>query len=148
MFSDNGTNLVYVRKKAKSSYFKVRDVVHKKGIEWCINPATASHMGGVWERMIRTTRNVLNGSLKFNVRFTDDMLETLLCEVENIVKGRPMTKRCDDVKDYLPLTPNHLLLIRSGCNDIEQTFNRGDMYKKTVAIRATHHKSVLVQMVT
>ena len=129
MFSDNGTNLVYACKEAKS-FFDVRDVVHKKGIEWCFNPPTASHMGGVWERMIRTTRKVLNGLLKFNVRFTDDMLETLLCEVENIVNGRPMTKLSDDVKDSLPLTPNHLLLIRSGCNDIEQTFNRGDMYRK------------------
>ena len=129
MFSDNGTNLVSGCKEARS-FCDVRDAVDKKGIEWCFNPPSASHMGGVWERMIRTTRKVLNGLLKFNTRFTDDMLETLFCEVENIINGRPMTKLSDDIKDPLPLTPNHLLLIRSNCNSINQTFNRGDMYRK------------------
>ena len=53
MFSDNGTNLVSGCKEARS-FCDVRDAVDKKGIEWCFNPPSASHMGGVWERMIRT----------------------------------------------------------------------------------------------
>ena len=72
----------------------------------------------------------LSGVLVHNVRFTDDMLNTLFCEVENIINGRPMTKLSDDVNDGLPLTPNHLLMMRSGANNIRQPFNRGDMYRK------------------
>ena len=79
---------------------------------------------------MRTVRKVLSGVLVHNVRFTDDMLNTLFCEVENIINGRPMTKLSDDVNDGLPLTPNHLLMMRSGANSIRQTFNGGDMYRK------------------
>ena len=50
-----------------------------------------------------TTRKVLNGLLKFNVRFTEDMLETLLCEVENIVNGILMIKLSGDVIDFSAL---------------------------------------------
>ena len=45
-------------------------------------------MGGSWERMIRTVRKIFSGVLVHNVRFTDDMLNTLFCEVENIINGR------------------------------------------------------------
>ena len=37
-----------------------------------------------------------------------------MCEVEAIVNGRPITKISDDPKDCEALTPNHLLLLRSG----------------------------------
>ena len=44
----------------------------------------------------------------------DEGLNTLMCEVEAIVNGRPLTKLSDDPRDLEPLTPNHLLLLRSG----------------------------------
>ena len=46
-------------------------------------------------------------------RLTDEVLDTLFCEVENQVYGRPITKVSDDVNDLEVLTPNHLLLLRS-----------------------------------
>jgi len=30
----------------------------KMGIQWILNPPTASQMGGIWERQIRTMRKV------------------------------------------------------------------------------------------
>ena len=47
-----------------------------------------------------------------NVRLTDEILETVFCEVEGIVNGRPITKVSADSKDLSALTPNHLLLLR------------------------------------
>ena len=43
----------------------------------------------------------------------DEGLQTLMCEVEAILNGRPLTKISDDPYDLSALTPNHLLLLRS-----------------------------------
>ena len=83
----------------------------RNDIEWIFNPPFASHHGGVWERMIRTIRRVLIALLHPNVRMTDDILDTVFCEVENIVNSRPLTKLSDDICDSDPLTPNHLLVM-------------------------------------
>ena len=42
------------------------------------------------------------------------VLATLLCMVEAIVNGRPLTVVSDNPKDLGTLTPNHLLLLRPG----------------------------------
>lgn len=44
----------------------------------------------------------------------DRGLTTLTCEVESIVNGGPITKFLDDPSDPEALSPNHLLLLRSG----------------------------------
>ena len=44
---------------------------------------------------------------------TEESLVTLMCEVENIVNGRPITPVSDDPNDLNALTPNHLLIMRS-----------------------------------
>ena len=73
-------------------------------------------MGGIWEHMIRTTRRIFISLLK-SQRLTDEILETLFCEVESLINGRPITKISDDVNESTPLTPNHLLLLRN-CNTL------------------------------
>ena len=69
-------------------------------------------MGGVYERMIRTVRKVFAGLFNPNVCLTDEILETLFCEVEGIINGRPITKVSMDVNDSTALTPNYLLLLK------------------------------------
>ena len=54
------------------------------------------------------------GALTKEQILKDEGLATLLCEVESIVNGRPVTKISDDPRDMEALTPNHLLLLRSG----------------------------------
>ena len=78
-----------------------------------VDPPAGSHHGGVWERSIRTVRKVMNALVKEQV-LDNEGLNTLLCEVEAIINGRPITKLSDDPRDLEPLTPNHLLLLRSG----------------------------------
>ncbi len=101
----------------------------EKEIEWVFNPPTASHMGGIWERQIRTIRKVLCGVLK-NCRLTDEILQTVFCEVESIVNNRPLTKVSDDVNDLSTLTPNHFLMFQDGPKPIPGVFNQSDMLKK------------------
>ena len=67
----------------------------QKEIKWEFNPPAASHMGGIWERQIRTVRKVLNVILKEQI-VDDERLSTLFCEVESIVNGRSLTVLSDE----------------------------------------------------
>ena len=78
---------------------KVKGHLLQKEIKWEFNPPAASHMGGIWERQIRTVRKVLNVILKEQT-LDDERLSTLFCEVESIVNGRPLTVLSDDAKPF------------------------------------------------
>ena len=118
MRSDNGTNFIGGNKELSSaiSQWNVQQIhgfFLQKHIKWIFNPPSGSHHGGVWECCIRTVRKVLNAVLKEQA-LDDEGLSTLMCEVEAIVNSRPITKSSDAPKDCEALTPNHLLLLRSG----------------------------------
>ena len=80
-----------------------------------MNVPSANHMGGSWEKQIRTVLNVLSGALDTTeAQLDDESLRTLLCEVEAIVNNRPLTVDSKNDPDSLsPLTPNHLLTMKS-----------------------------------
>ena len=98
-------------------------------IQWKFNPPTASHMGGVWERQIRTIRKILRGLMKEQV-LHDESLATLMCHVESIINSRPLTVVSDDIRDPEPLTPNHLLLLRAGPANPPGVFEKCDLYSR------------------
>ena len=68
-------------------------------------------MGGVWERLVRSVKEVMTALMKERV-LTDPQLATLLTEVENILNSRPLTRSSEDVNDLEALTPYHILLGR------------------------------------
>ena len=84
-------------------------------IEFKMNVPSASHMGGMWERLIRTVRSVLSGLLEDHAQQLDDeSLRTLFTEAENIVNSRPLTiDNLSDPDAPKPITPNHLLTLES-----------------------------------
>ena len=50
-------------------------------------------------------------------RITDDEgLLTLMCEIESIVNGRPITTVSSDPRDAEALSPNHLIMLGSNNN--------------------------------
>ena len=60
-------------------------------IDWEKNTPNASHMGGVWERQIRTIRGVLSSLLKSHDNvLNDESFNTFIKEVECIVNSRPL----------------------------------------------------------
>ncbi|XP_071812124.1 uncharacterized protein [Apostichopus japonicus] len=118
IYSDNGSNFVAAQKELKKALYemnqdRVEEVLHTQGVEWHFNPPSASHFGGVWERLIRSVRKVLHGILK-QQSVDKDVLQTVLTEVENILNSRPITDLSPEAHDEEPLTPNHLLLMRKG----------------------------------
>lgn len=80
-----------------------------------MNPPSASHMGGVWERQIRTIRSVLSAILNQSARRLDTTsLRTLLYEVMAIINSRPLSaEHLNDPTGPEPLTPNHILTMKS-----------------------------------
>ena len=102
--SDNGTNFVAGEKGLREAMRswnndgKVKTHLLQKEIKWEFNPPAASHMGGIWERQIRSVRKVLNIILREQT-LDDERLSTLFCEVESIVNGRPLTVSSDDPND-------------------------------------------------
>ena len=124
--SDNGRNLVGANHELKKALLdlnqtKVYKALSEKNIQWIFNPPAASHMGGVWERVICTVRAVLQGLMTQQV-LDDEGLLTLMCITESIINSRPLTKLSDDPNDLTPLTPNHLLLLRSGKDEPPSAF--------------------------
>ena len=69
-------------------------------------------MGGVWERLIRSVKKILK-HLVGDRLLTDEELVSFMCEAEKIMNDRPLTRMGSDPRDDTPLTPNHLLLLRS-----------------------------------
>ena len=110
---------------------EVRQFLLKRECDWFnfkLNTPTASHAGGVWERMIRTARNTLDGLLEqHGTQLDEESLRTLLCEVECIVNSRPIAGT-NSVNEEL-LTLNHLLTMKTRVlMPPPGEFQRNDMY--------------------
>lgn len=80
-----------------------------------MNTPSASHMGGIWERQIRTIRSVLTSILdQSSQRLDSASLRTFLYEVMAIVNSRPLTtEHLNDPSGPQPLTPNHILTMKT-----------------------------------
>ena len=114
MYSDNGTNFRDTPTELKEVITgldkrAIKDFATSFAIDWQFNPPKAPHMGGAWERLVRSVKKVLYGLVKDHV-MTDSQLYTWLTEVESIVNSRPLTQLSEDVSCIDPLTPNHILL--------------------------------------
>lgn len=132
MRSDNGGKFVRGECELREAVnerniSRIHDFLLQRSIKWTFKPPAGSHHGGVWERCIRSVRKVMKVVMKEQV-LDDEGLNTLMCEVEAIINGRPITKLSDDPRDLEPLTPNHLLLLRSGPAVPPGNFNRHDNY--------------------
>ncbi|XP_051155328.1 uncharacterized protein LOC127277923 [Leptopilina boulardi] len=115
--SDNGTNFRGADKELRESLrFDVQqESATRKGIKWCFIPPGTPHMGGSWERMIRSVKVALKMILKEQSP-KEETLRTLLTEVEHSVNSRPLTDVSLDPRDDEALTPNHFLIGTSSGN--------------------------------
>jgi hypothetical protein len=132
--SDNGTNFVGGERELREAInaldqATIRQRLLSQEIEWKFNTPGASHMGGVWERMIRSTRKVLQALMREQT-MDDEGLSTVLCQAESIVNSRPITYVSDDAQDAMPLTPNHLLQLRAPTVFPVGSFDERDLYAR------------------
>ncbi len=99
----------------------------QREIEWHFNPPYASHMGGAWERLIRSTRFHLK-AISQEQLLTDEQLHTFMTEVEKILNDRPITPVSDDPRDPPALTPSMLLLMKTNTSIPQGVFRKQDVY--------------------
>jgi hypothetical protein len=120
--SDNGTNFVGADNELKKALEemdqgKIGNFLTEQGcdyITWERNTPLASHMGGVWERQIRTIKAVLSSLLKSSPRRLDEeSLRTFLAEAESIVNSRPLTLESLHDPESQPLTANQILTMKT-----------------------------------
>ena len=116
IYSDQGTNMTAADKELRRdlgcmSNDDFTSALGRRRIEWVFNPPHSSHRGGLWERLIRSTRAILRSLIKQQL-LTDEGLTTVLCEVERILNDRPITPVSSDHRDPAALRPADLLLLR------------------------------------
>lgn len=117
---DQGTNFVGARNEFRESLKQcdtttIESFLAERQCKFIFNAPSASHAGGVWERQIRTVRNVLNATLcQYSGRLDDSSLRTLFYEAMAVVNSRPLTANgVNDPTSLEPLTPNHLVMMKS-----------------------------------
>ena len=120
---DQGTNFVgakseFQREYEKMDHKKIETFLNSKGcddIEFKMNVPSASHMGGVWERQIRSARSILLVLMEQSgTQLDDESLRTFLHETASVINSRPLTiDNLNDPMSLRPLTPNHILTMKS-----------------------------------
>ena len=132
--SDNGTNFVSGEKEIRLAikewnHQQINQFLLQHNVQWIFNPPGGSHHGGVWERCIRSVRKLLAAILREQT-LDDESLLTLMCEIEYIINGRPLTNVSNDPRDLEALTPNHLLLLWSEPVLPPGNFRKEDCYSR------------------
>lgn len=119
IFSDNGTNLKAANKELQEQIKRIdtacANVFTNARTRWRFNPPSAPHMGGVWERMVRSVKQVMS---ELNTgRMNDETLLTVITEAEEIVNSRPLVYMPQDSIHAEALTPNSFVRGVTSCLD-------------------------------
>ncbi|XP_058446466.1 uncharacterized protein LOC131427358 [Malaya genurostris] len=116
IFSDNGTNFRGACNELTLEIQAInRDLAGtftNANTKWHFNPPAAPHMGGSWERLVRSVKTAL-ASLGFPKSVNEETFLTLVAESESIVNTRPLTYVPLDTSEQEAITPNHFLLLSS-----------------------------------
>ena len=109
----------------------LKDFLYNSGTKWLFNPPHASHMGGVWERLIGVTRRILESMLsKISPgSLTHEILTTFLAEASAIVNSRPLVSLSTDPEDPLPLSPSMILTQKPDTSIISLPVDEKNMYR-------------------
>lgn len=80
-------------------------------IQFKFNLPNAPHFGGAWEREVRSIKAGLQVAVGSQA-VSEDVLSTVLVEVEGVLNLKPLGYVSADVADPDPITPNILLMGR------------------------------------
>ena len=99
VYSDCGTNLKGTKSELNIKMQRIKYSPNKQ-ITWHFNPPAAPHMGGIWERLIRTVKNVMFSMIKNssdrlsigdNIYKEENGRKWPLARIVHVVKVKTMT---------------------------------------------------------
>ncbi len=115
LLSDQGTNFKGGERELQEAFKALNPSLQaqlaKEQIQFKFNPPSSPHFGGAWEREIRSIKSALYATLQ-SQSMTEEVLRTVLIEVEGILNSKPLGYASTDVADPNPVTPNLLLMGR------------------------------------
>ena len=112
IISDNAKTFKAAARLIKTifNHKEVKDYLSDVGVEWTFNLEKAPWWGGLFERMVKSTKRCLRKMIG-QAKFSYDEMHTAIVEIEAIINSRPLTfLNSDDTEE--PLTPSHLLVGR------------------------------------
>lgn len=109
---DRGTNFVGASNELKRELENLpKDAIIEafSKVKWSFNPPASPHMGGAWERLVRSVKNNLMFVMPKR-KPTDELLRASLIEIEHTINSRPLTNVPVDPHEPEAITPNHIIL--------------------------------------
>lgn len=115
LLSDRGTNFrggeSELRENFKAMTEELKTRLAPAQVHFQFNPPNAPHFGGTWEREVRSIKTALYTVLGAQT-VGDEVLATVLTEIEGVLNSKPLGYVSSDVADVDPVTPNYLLMGR------------------------------------
>ncbi|XP_038160417.1 uncharacterized protein LOC119796094 [Cyprinodon tularosa] len=115
LLSDQGTNFRGGERELHDSFKAMHPALQselaKHQVKFQFNPPSAPHFGGAWEREIRSIKSALYATIQSQT-VTEEVLHTVLIEIEGILNSKPLGYVSSDIADPDPVTPNMLLMGR------------------------------------
>ncbi|XP_055605529.1 uncharacterized protein LOC129753709 [Uranotaenia lowii] len=115
-YSDNGTNFRGASRELsteiKNANYEAARTFTNAETEWHFNPPSTPHMGGIWERKVRSVKDAFK-VITPQRQLDDEELVTFLAEIEMLVNSHPLTFVPLDSPNEEVLTPNNFLLLSS-----------------------------------
>lgn len=115
LFSDQGTNFKGGERELCETFVGMSNELQRllapQKISFRFNPPAAPHFGGVWEREIRSVKSALYATVGAQP-VPEEVLRTVLTEVEAILNSKPLGYVSSDASDPDPVTPSVLLMGR------------------------------------
>ena len=93
------------------------------------HPPGASHMSGVWERLVKSVKRSPKAILGKDP-INEEVLQTVFTEAERIANSRPLTRNSSSPNDDEPLTPSHFLNIRPTVNLPPEMVDDSDKFSR------------------
>ena len=153
--SDNGTSFVAADKTLKDLHAsldqtKLREATvygykQGNGIKWEFNPPYASHMGGVYETIVKALKRALHATYGYADLLIDEFV-TAVAGAEGLLNSRPLAEVKMGSQESVVLTPNHFLNCPGGDLYLpsEGTVDLGKRWRYLNRLQS-HYKSRFIQ---
>lgn len=139
---DRGTNFRGGERELREDFAAMEPVLKQQlaeqSIDFKFNPPLAPHFGGTWEREIKSVKASLRVVLK-DQAVPEEVLMTMLVEVEGILNSKPLGYATSDIADPDPITPNLLLMGRRDASLPQAVYSKSDL----LGHRRWRHSQVL-----